>query len=109
MLPDEEGHDYGTGTYAHRWNVDWRRISWGAIFAGTLVTLAIFLTLQILGAGIDATAIDLTGAETFNPRAHGIGAAILGSLVVPAFHDSNPRGRDRAREIKVERETYAAH
>lgn len=76
MLPDEEGHDYGTGTYAHRWNVDWRRISWGAIFAGTFVTVTIFLTLQILGAGIGATAIDLTGSETSSPRAYGIGAAI---------------------------------
>ncbi len=76
MLPDEEGHDYGTGTYAHRWNVDWRRVSWGAIFAGTFVTLAIFLTLQILGAGIGATAIDLTGRETSSPRAYGIGAAV---------------------------------
>lgn len=78
MLPVEEGHEheYGGGTYAHRWNVDWRRISWGAVFAGALVTLAIFLTLQILGAGIGASTIDLTGAETSSPRAYGIGAAV---------------------------------
>jgi hypothetical protein len=76
MLPDEEGHDYGTGTYAHRWNVDWRRISWGAIFAGTFVSLAIFLTLQILGVGIGASTVDLTGAETSSPSAYGIGAAV---------------------------------
>ncbi|MEN6337677.1 MAG: hypothetical protein ABFE01_25775 [Phycisphaerales bacterium] len=76
MLSDEEGRDYGTGTYAHRWNVDWRRVSWGAIFAGTFVSLAIFLTLQILGAGIGASTIDLTGRETSSPSAYGIGAAI---------------------------------
>jgi len=75
MLPEDEGHDYGTGTYAHRWNVDWRRVSWGAIFAGTFVALALFLTLQILGAGIGATAVDLTG-DASSPRAYGIGAAV---------------------------------
>jgi hypothetical protein len=76
MVPEEETHEYGTGTYAHRWNVDWRRISWGAIFAGLFVTLAIFLTLQILGVGIGAVALDLTGPEPTSPRALGIGAAI---------------------------------
>jgi predicted transcriptional regulator len=76
MLPDEEAREYGTGTYAHRWSVDWRRISWGAIFAGAFVTLAIFITLQILGAGIGASTIDLTGGETSSPRAYGIGAAV---------------------------------
>ena len=70
-------HEYGTtGTYAHRWNVDWRRISWGAVFAGVLVSLAIFITLQILGAGIGASTLDLTGTETSSPRAYGIGAAV---------------------------------
>lgn len=75
MLHDEEGHEYGTGTYAHRWNVDWRRISWGAIFAGTSVALATFLTLQILGTGIGAATLDLTG-DASSPRAYGIGAAV---------------------------------
>jgi ribosomal protein L11 len=73
---DEETHEYGTGTYAHRWNVDWRRISWGAIFAGTFVTIALFLTLQILGVGIGASTLELTGAEASSPRAYGIGAAV---------------------------------
>lgn len=76
MVPEEESREYGTGTYAHRWNVDWRRISWGAIFAGLFVTLAIFLTLQILGAGIGAVALDLTSPDPTSPQAFGIGAAI---------------------------------
>lgn len=78
MLPEEEGHEheYGAGMSAHRWNMDWRRVSWGAIFAGLFVSLAIFLTLQILGAGIGASTIDLTGRETSSARAYGIGAAV---------------------------------
>ncbi len=76
MLTDEEAHEYEAGTYPPRSYAGWRRISWGAIFAGVLVTLAIFLTLQILGAGIGAATIDLTGRETSSPRAMGVGAAI---------------------------------
>jgi ElaB/YqjD/DUF883 family membrane-anchored ribosome-binding protein len=76
MPYDEERHEYGTGTYAHRWNVDWRRISWGAIFAGTFVALALFLTLQILGLGIGATTIDPATGETPSASTLGIGAAI---------------------------------
>jgi len=76
MLADDEGREYGAGTYAHRWNVDWRRVSWGAIFAGTFVSLAIFLTLQILGVGIGASTVDLTGRQTSSASAYGIGAAI---------------------------------
>lgn len=76
MLPDEEGHDYGTGTYAHRWNVDWRRVSWGAIFAGTFVATAVFLTLQILGMGIGLSTVDPATGETPSASTFGIGAAI---------------------------------
>jgi hypothetical protein len=76
MLEHEEEREYGGRGYVQEWFTGWRRISWGAIFAGVLVTLAIFLTLQMLGAGIGAVSIDLTGGETTSPRALGIGAAI---------------------------------
>ncbi|MBM4024429.1 MAG: hypothetical protein FJ280_03360 [Planctomycetes bacterium] len=76
MLGNEEERGYGEHGYVREWRTGWRRISWGSIFAGTLVTLAVFLTLQMLGAGIGAATIDLTGRETTSPRALGIGAAI---------------------------------
>jgi hypothetical protein len=46
------------------------------IIAGVVVTLAVFVTLQMLGAGIGAAAIDLTGREVTSPRSLGLGAAI---------------------------------
>jgi len=51
-------------------------MSWGAIFAGALVTIAIFVTLQLLGAGIGLAAVDLTGREVTSGTSLGIGAAV---------------------------------
>jgi hypothetical protein len=75
MVGNEEEHDYVAGR-THEGSPGWRRISWGAIFAGAFVTLAVFLTLQILGAGIGASALDLTGSRVTSARSFGIGAAI---------------------------------
>lgn len=51
------------------------RISWGAILAGTLTTLALMFLLNILGLGIGLTAIDpMTDPEPF--KGIGIGTAI---------------------------------
>jgi hypothetical protein len=72
----EEERQYGESRYTPEWPRSLRRISWGAIIAGVVVTFATFLTLQMLGAGIGAAAIDLTGGETTSPRSLGIGAAI---------------------------------
>jgi len=72
----EEEREYSEGGYLQDWRRGWRRISWGAIFAGAFVTLAVFLTLQILGAGIGLSAVDLTGREVTSARSLGIGAAI---------------------------------
>jgi hypothetical protein len=76
MAELEEEHEYDTGGNVREWHTGGRRISWGAIFAGAFVTLAIFLTLQMLGAGIGAASIDLTGRQTTSARSLGIGAAI---------------------------------
>ncbi len=76
MVGNEEEHEYVAGGHTHAAFPGWRRVSWGAIFAGTLVTIAVFLTLQILGAGIGASALDLTGSRITSGRSLGIGAAI---------------------------------
>jgi len=76
MVGNEEERDYVVGGRPEEELSVWRRLSWGAIFAGTLVTLAVFLTLQILGVGIGASAIDLTGREVTSARSMGIGAGI---------------------------------
>jgi hypothetical protein len=73
---EEHEHDYVAGGRTHEGPVGWRRASWGAIFAGAFVTMAVFLTLQILGAGIGASALDLTGSRITSGRSLGIGAAI---------------------------------
>ncbi len=78
MLGNEEvhEHEYSEGTYPREWYPSWRRMSWGAIFAGLFVALGVFLTLQILGAGIGLSTISLTGRQTSSPSSLGIGAAI---------------------------------
>jgi hypothetical protein len=78
MLGNEEmhEHEYSESTYPRDWYTGLRRLSWGAIFAGLFVTLAIFMTLQILGAGIGLSAVDLTGRQVTSGKAMGIGAAI---------------------------------
>jgi len=75
MLPEEE-HEYRTGGYTRQWSTPLRRISWGAIIAGVVVTLGVFLMLQMLGAGIGLSTIDPASGETPSARALGIGAAI---------------------------------
>jgi len=59
-----------------------RRISWGAIFAGTVVALAVQLLLSLLGIGIGASSID---PYQQNPgKGFGIGAGLwflISSLV----------------------------
>ena len=76
MVGNEEEREYGAGGTVHEERISWRRISWGAIFAGAFVTLAVFLTLQLLGAGIGASSLDLTGNRVTSARSLGIGAAI---------------------------------
>jgi hypothetical protein len=52
------------------------RISWGAIFAGALVALAIGLMLNVLGAALGTTLVDATGRQTPDASSFGIGAGI---------------------------------
>ena len=52
-------------------------VSWGAVFAGFVIAVALQMTLTVLGAAIGLTALD--GED--NGRAFGIGAAIWALLV----------------------------
>lgn len=51
-----------------------KRISWGAIFAGTLLALVILFTLSVLGAAIGLTVLDPT--ESDPAQGFGIGATV---------------------------------
>lgn len=75
MVGNEEEREYVSGGTVFQGRAGWRP-SWGAIFAGAFVTMAVFVTLQLLGAGIGASAIDLTGSRVTSARSLGIGAAI---------------------------------
>lgn len=52
------------------------RISWGAIFAGSLVAVAVGAMLNILGVAIGATAVDAVQRDTPSASTFGITAAI---------------------------------
>lgn len=58
-----------------------KRISWGAIIAGTVVALVVYLMLGLLGIGIGATTIELTAAQAV-PEGLGIGAGVWWVLTV---------------------------
>lgn len=52
------------------------RISWGSIFAGAVIALAIGLMLNALGAAIGATMVDATSHDTPAASSLGIGAGL---------------------------------
>ncbi|BDE07950.1 hypothetical protein WPS_32260 [Vulcanimicrobium alpinum] len=53
-----------------------RRISWGAIFAGLFVALATQLLLSILGVGIGASTIHIGSSDSASASGLEIGSAI---------------------------------
>jgi hypothetical protein len=53
-----------------------KRVSWGAIFGGTFISLAIMVLLGSLGLAIGATTIDPQTGQTPSLRALGIGAGV---------------------------------
>jgi hypothetical protein len=52
------------------------RISWGAIFAGAAIALAIGLMLNVLGTAVGAMLVDATARETPAAASFGIGAGL---------------------------------
>lgn len=67
--------------------VDTWRISWGGIWAGSLVGLGALLLLTILGLAVGISAADIGQGDAFDARAMGIGTAIWAglSLLVALF------------------------
>lgn len=53
-----------------------KRISWGAIFAGVIIAMAVQFLLSLLGAGIGMSTIDPVQGDTPSAGAFGIGAGI---------------------------------
>lgn len=52
-----------------------RRVSWGAVFAGVMIVLAVQLLLSMLGLGIGLSTVSPTEGGTPNTSSLGIGAA----------------------------------
>ena len=52
------------------------RLSWGAIFAGVVIAIAVQLVLGILGTGIGLTMVDPVEGTTPNATGFGIGAGV---------------------------------
>ena len=52
------------------------RVSWGAVFAGAVVAVAIGLMLNALGAGVAAAMVDAAQRDTPSATSFGIGGAI---------------------------------
>jgi hypothetical protein len=52
------------------------RISWGAVFAGGIVAVAVGVMLNILGVAIGASAVDTVARDTPSGTSFGIGAGI---------------------------------
>src|SRR5512144_2250123 len=53
-----------------------RRISWGAVFAGIVIVMVLQLLLSLLGIGIGLTTVDPASGQTPGARTLGTSAAI---------------------------------
>lgn len=53
-----------------------RRISWGAVFAGVIMALAVQILLAMLGVGVGLSTVDTATGDTPSATTLGIGAAI---------------------------------
>jgi len=72
----------GGGPHTHR------RISWGAIFGGVILVVAVQLLLSLLGAGIGLGTVDTNAGTTPDASSAGIGAGVwwvLSSMIALAF------------------------
>lgn len=64
------------GTNAPAPNSHFRRISWGAVFAGMVIAVVVQLVLSLLGAGIGLSTVDPLRYNTPDASSFGIGAGI---------------------------------
>lgn len=72
----------GFGSHTHR------RISWGAIFGGVILAIAVQLLLSLLGAGIGLGSVNVNAGTTPDGSSLGIGAGawwVVSSIIALAF------------------------
>ena len=72
----------GGGSHVHR------RISWGAIFGGVILVVALQLLLSLLGAGIGLDTVNTNAGTTPDASSLGIGAGawwVVSSIIALAF------------------------
>ena len=72
----------GGGSHVHR------RISWGAIFGGVILVVALQLVLSLLGAGIGLDTVNTNAGTTPDASSVGIGAGawwVVSSIIALAF------------------------
>ncbi len=78
----DHDHDDAGGSHVHR------RISWGAIFGGVILVVAVQLLLSLLGAGIGLDTVNTNAGTTPDASSLGIGAGawwIISSIIALAF------------------------
>ena len=75
------------------------RVSWGAVFAGAVIAVAMYLTLTLFALAIGLTARDWLGSKTFTVSAAAISALILlSSLFVGGLVASRATAGERPGE-----------
>jgi hypothetical protein len=71
------------------------QISWGAVFAGVVVSLAVQLILNMLGVGVGASTIDPLAGENPSVKGFSIGAGLWWTVsgIIAAFVGGHVAGR----------------
>lgn len=71
------------------------QISWGAVFAGVVISLAVQLILNMLGVGVGASTIDPLDGANPSAKGFGIGAGLWWTVsgIIAAFAGGHVAGR----------------
>lgn len=84
----EDGNEQATGSKVRPRDVSsvGSRVSWGAVIAGVVVAMAMYITFSLLAVAVGVTTIDNVGHTTFTVTGAIIAAVILlGSLFMGGF------------------------
>ena len=65
-----------TGEFPGEHNHTHRRISWGAIFGGVILVIAVQVLLSLLGAGVGLGTVNVNAGSTLTASSFGIGAGL---------------------------------
>ena len=76
MISSTEHLDARTVSTTTAANFHFRRVSWGAVFAGMVIAVVVQLVLSLLGAGIGLSTIDPLRYNTPDASTFGLGGAI---------------------------------